>query len=272
MRGIGSRCPSTPSSTALRRRSGCRRRWRSGPSPTARSKRWTRCRTDMRCGTIAWIRRHRSARWPRARGPTGCALCPRAVASGALPSRSGATGRVSIPARSGARRGSWSSTPPGWDATRTRGWRTSRRRSVPRSRHRGSSSFPKGRSPAADRRTRLSRWRPPASGSASGSPRPSPRTAGSPTGSLGTSPRCGASPPAGRRPPGAPLPEDVRGALALHRLRAITGDSAFFAGLARFTADHMHGSATRADFVRSMSAVAGRDLDRDLRQAFDRAK
>lgn len=78
------------------------------------------------------------------------------------------------------------------------------------------------------------------------------------------------------RPPAAgrakPLPEDVRGALALHRLRAITGDSAFFAGLARFTADHMHGSATRADFVRSMSAVAGRDLDRDLRQAFDRAK
>lgn len=69
-----------------------------------------------------------------------------------------------------------------------------------------------------------------------------------------------------------PLPEDVRGARALHRLRAITGDSAFFAGLARLTGERPHQPATRADFVRAMSAAAGRDLDRDLQQAFDRAR
>jgi aminopeptidase N len=67
-------------------------------------------------------------------------------------------------------------------------------------------------------------------------------------------------------------PENPRGVRALHRLRGITGDSAFFAGLTRFTRDHLNQSATRADFVRSMSAAAGRDLDLDLRQAFDRAK
>jgi aminopeptidase N len=69
-----------------------------------------------------------------------------------------------------------------------------------------------------------------------------------------------------------PLPEDLRGARALHRLRGVTGDSAFFAGLTRFTGDRLHQSAARADFVRSMSAAAGRDLDRDLQQFFDRAK
>jgi aminopeptidase N len=68
------------------------------------------------------------------------------------------------------------------------------------------------------------------------------------------------------------LPEDLRGARALHRLRGIVGDSAFFAGLARFTRDRLNQPAARADFVRSMSAAAGRDLDRDLQQAFDRAK
>ena len=71
---------------------------------------------------------------------------------------------------------------------------------------------------------------------------------------------------------GGSLPEDVRGARALHRLRGIVGDSAFFAGLARFTSDRLNQSAARADFVRSMSAAAGRDLDRDLQQALDRAK
>ena len=69
-----------------------------------------------------------------------------------------------------------------------------------------------------------------------------------------------------------PLPEDLRGASALHRLRRITGDSAFFAGLTRFTRERLNQSAARADFVRSMSAAAGRDLDRDLQQAFDRAR
>ena len=69
-----------------------------------------------------------------------------------------------------------------------------------------------------------------------------------------------------------PLPEDLRGARALHRLRGIIGDSAFFGGLTRFSRDRLNRSAARADFVRSMSAAAGRDLDRDLEQAFDRAR
>ncbi len=68
------------------------------------------------------------------------------------------------------------------------------------------------------------------------------------------------------------LPEDLRGARALHRLRGIVGDSAFFAGLTRFTSDRLNQAAGRTDFVRSMSAAAGRDLDRDLQQALDRAK
>jgi aminopeptidase N len=69
-----------------------------------------------------------------------------------------------------------------------------------------------------------------------------------------------------------PLPEDLRGARAMHRLRGITGDSAFFAGLARFTTERLNQPAARADFVRAMSAAAGRDLGRDLQQSFDRAK
>jgi len=68
------------------------------------------------------------------------------------------------------------------------------------------------------------------------------------------------------------LPEDLRGARALHRLRGMIGDSAFFGGITRFTRDRLNQSAARADLVRSMSAAAGRDLDRDLQQAFDRAK
>jgi hypothetical protein len=68
------------------------------------------------------------------------------------------------------------------------------------------------------------------------------------------------------------LVEDLRGARALHRLRGILGDSAFFAGLTRFTRDRLNQPATRADFVHAMSAAAGRDLDRDLQQAFDGAK
>lgn len=72
--------------------------------------------------------------------------------------------------------------------------------------------------------------------------------------------------------PGDSLAEEQRGARALHRLRAITGDSAFFAGVRRFTTDHLHQTATRADLVRAMSAAAGRDLDGELQQAFDRAK
>jgi aminopeptidase N len=74
-----------------------------------------------------------------------------------------------------------------------------------------------------------------------------------------------------RRAPRGPQPEDVRGAGALHRLRKATGDSAFFAGLARFAGEHLHRPVTRADFVRSMSDAAGRDLQRDLQQALDGA-
>jgi hypothetical protein len=68
------------------------------------------------------------------------------------------------------------------------------------------------------------------------------------------------------------IPEDLRGARAMHRLRGTVGDSAFFGGLARFTRDRLNQPAARADFVRSMSAAAGRDVDRDLQQAFDRAR
>jgi aminopeptidase N len=71
---------------------------------------------------------------------------------------------------------------------------------------------------------------------------------------------------------GDPPDADLRGASALHRLRGITGDSAFFAGVTRFTSDRLNRSATRADFVRAMSAAAGRDLDRDIQQAWDRAR
>lgn len=81
----------------------------------------------------------------------------------------------------------------------------------------------------------------------------------------------GEAPPDGAALDGA-VRDEVRGALALQRLREITGDSAFFAGLARYSAERMYQSASRADFVRAMSAAAGRDLDGDLRQAFDRAK
>jgi aminopeptidase N len=70
---------------------------------------------------------------------------------------------------------------------------------------------------------------------------------------------------------GAGDPE-VRGARALHRLRAMTGDSVFFGGLIRLTRDRMNETAGRAEFVRSMSAAAGRDLEQDIQRAFDRAR
>jgi hypothetical protein len=81
--------------------------------------------------------------------------------------------------------------------------------------------------------------------------------------------------PSGRAPeklePRGALPEDVRVARALQRLRQVAGDSAFFAGLRRFTGEHLHQSATRADLVRVMSDAAGRDLDPVFRKALDRA-
>ncbi len=59
---------------------------------------------------------------------------------------------------------------------------------------------------------------------------------------------------------------------AIRRLRVALGDSVFFAGLLRFTADHLHHSVTRADFLRAMSAAAGRDLSRDLDRALGRGR
>ncbi len=123
--------------------------------------------------------------------------------------------------------------------------------------------YPEGSSGDGGPPTRFSPWRRRASGSGSRYLRPARKTAGSPTDWQGTSRRSGGT----RRAswPGG-------GARALHRLRGITGDSAFFAGLTRFTKDRLHQSAARADFVRSMSAAAGRDLERDLQQALDRAR
>jgi aminopeptidase N len=64
--------------------------------------------------------------------------------------------------------------------------------------------------------------------------------------------------------------EAAKGARALHRVRGEVGDSAFFAGLARFSGDRLHQAAGEADFVRALSAVAGRDVGPMLRKAFAR--
>ncbi len=63
-----------------------------------------------------------------------------------------------------------------------------------------------------------------------------------------------------------------RGARAMHALRGVVGDSVFFAGLARFTGDRAHQTASRADFARAMSAAAGRDLGPEIERAFARAR
>jgi aminopeptidase N len=58
----------------------------------------------------------------------------------------------------------------------------------------------------------------------------------------------------------------------MHRLRALLGDSLFSAGLVRFAGGHRHQPVTRADFLRALSASAGRDLSRDLDRALDRGR
>ena len=80
--------------------------------------------------------------------------------------------------------------------------------------------------------------------------------------------------PAGRSVAGASKQESdgARGARGLHRLRGEIGDSVFFVGLARFTSDRLHQTATEADFVRAMSAAAGRDLGPAFRKAFARGR
>ncbi|MGH7580485.1 MAG: hypothetical protein ACREM9_09970 [Gemmatimonadales bacterium] len=70
-------------------------------------------------------------------------------------------------------------------------------------------------------------------------------------------------------PPVDSISEDARAAVAMHRLRRLAGDSAFFAGLRRFTSERLNQTATRADFVGAMSAATGRDIGRDLEQVFD---
>jgi aminopeptidase N len=58
----------------------------------------------------------------------------------------------------------------------------------------------------------------------------------------------------------------------IHRLRALLGDSLFSAGLVRFIEGHRQRPVTRADFLRAMSAAAGRDLSPDLDRALDRGR
>ena len=49
--------------------------------------------------------------------------------------------------------------------------------------------------------------------------------------------------------------------LALHALRLTIGDEAFFEGARAWVRDHLDGSATTADFQRTMEQVSGQDLD-----------
>jgi hypothetical protein len=78
---------------------------------------------------------------------------------------------------------------------------------------------------------------------------------------------------AGRRTrdSGKTTSEELRGAAAMRALAA-RDTSSFFAGMRRFAQERMHQSATRTDFVRAMSAATGRDIDRELRQAYDRGR
>ena len=51
------------------------------------------------------------------------------------------------------------------------------------------------------------------------------------------------------------------GAVALHALRRVIGDDAFFETLRRWVADHLDGSASTDDFRRTAEAVSGTDLE-----------
>ena len=58
----------------------------------------------------------------------------------------------------------------------------------------------------------------------------------------------------------------------LRLLRQRAGDAVFFAGLRGFAEEHLHRSASRADFARAMSAATGRDVEREMPFTFDRAR
>ncbi|MCD9141967.1 M1 family metallopeptidase [Streptomyces albireticuli] len=69
-------------------------------------------------------------------------------------------------------------------------------------------------------------------------------------------------------PPSDPEPETVsdppvygRGAMVLHKLRQAVGDEKFFATVRAWTAEHRHGNADTAEFVRFWERKSGKDLD-----------
>jgi aminopeptidase N len=51
-----------------------------------------------------------------------------------------------------------------------------------------------------------------------------------------------------------------KGAYALHQLRELLGDSAFWAGIRRYTSEHVGQSVTTSDFRDAMEKTSGRDL------------
>jgi hypothetical protein len=72
--------------------------------------------------------------------------------------------------------------------------------------------------------------------------------------------------------PGDSITTTDRSVLELRLLRANAGDAAFFAGLRAFAGERLHQSASRADFVRAMSAATGRDIERDLPETLGRGR
>jgi aminopeptidase N len=57
-----------------------------------------------------------------------------------------------------------------------------------------------------------------------------------------------------------------KGAWVLHQLRGLVGDSSFYAGLRRYYSVYRDSTALSADFARTMSQAAGKDLDWYFRQ------
>jgi aminopeptidase N len=51
-----------------------------------------------------------------------------------------------------------------------------------------------------------------------------------------------------------------KGAYALHELRELLGDAAFWAGIRRYTSDHFGQPVTTGDFRDAMEKASGRDL------------
>jgi aminopeptidase N len=61
--------------------------------------------------------------------------------------------------------------------------------------------------------------------------------------------------------------EAARGAWVVHQLRGLVGDSAFFGGLARYYRTYRDSTVNAAEFERSMSAAAGKELGWYFKQA-----